>query len=380
MLLPWRGASSVVLAFIPVVGAVAGAIAMTTRILELTDFGWNAFFAAQLDSNELAALVPVRVMAVHRGRIDVAGPAVETQISTFVGGRGDEETAATVGDWLLLDRNALRPRRLLTRVNVFKRRAAGTGRRIQLIAANVDTLFIVSSCNHEFNLARLERYLALADNAKVTPIAVLTKSDLTTNAEEFASSAGTVRPHLLVKTLDARNPASVASLLPWCGRGQTVAMVGSSGVGKSTLINTLIGHDRIATQVIREDDDEGRHTTTGRALHRMRTGGLLLDTPGMRELQLTDVESGLANLFADIVALAETCRFNDCRHKSEPGCAVLAAVESGTLSAERVKRWRKLNAEEAYNTRSLSERRARDRSFGKLVRRATKDKRSRHGE
>jgi ribosome biogenesis GTPase len=365
---------------LPAVGAVAGATSMTIRIFELTDFGWNSFFAAQLDSNDLAALLPVRVMAVHRNRIHVAGPTVDTPIASFSGTAGDEETAATVGDWLLLDRETLWPQRLLCRVNVFKRRAAGTGRRIQLIAANVDTLFIVSSCNQEFNLARLERYLALAGNAKVTPIVVLTKSDLADNAEEFARAATELRPHLLVETLDARNLDSVASLLPWCGRGQTVALVGSSGVGKSTLINTLMGHDRIATQEIREDDDEGRHTTTGRALHRMQAGGLLLDTPGMRELQLADVELGLADLFADIVALTETCRFNDCQHKSEPGCAVLAAVESGALSAERVKRWRKLDAEEAYNTRSLSERRARDRSFGKLVRRATKDKRSRHGE
>jgi ribosome biogenesis GTPase len=351
---------------------------MTTRAHELTDFGWNAFLSAQLEPRELASLLPVRVMAVHRSRIHVAGLTVDTQIAPFMGTTSDEETAATVGDWLLLDRETLRPQRRLNRVNLFKRRAAGTGRRLQLIAANIDTLFIVSSCNQEFNLARLERYLALAGDAQVTPIVVLTKSDLANDTEEFARAASKLRPGLRVESLDARNPVAVANLLPWCGRGQTVALAGSSGVGKSTLINTLIGHDRIATQEIRKDDDEGRHTTTGRALHRMHAGGLLLDTPGMRELQLTDVKSGLANLFGDIVTLAETCRFNDCRHKSEPGCAVRAAVEAGALSAERVKRWRKLDAEEAYNTSSLSERRARDRSFGKLVRRATKDKKSRH--
>ena len=353
---------------------------MTTRNLELIDFGWNVFLAAQIQSDELASLVPVRVMAVHRSRIHVAGPTVDRLIPSYIESADDEEMAATVGDWLLLDRATLRPRRLLTRMSLFKRRAAGTGRRIQLIAANVDTLFIVSSCNQEFSLARLERYLALAAEAKVTPIVVLTKSDLVNGAAEIASAASKLRPHLLVQSLDARDPLGVANLLAWCNRGQTVALVGSSGVGKSTLINTIIGHDQIATQEIREDDDEGRHTTTGRALHRIHTGGLLLDTPGMRELQLIDVESGLANLYADIVALAETCRFNDCCHKSEPGCAVLAALESGALSAERVKRWRKLDAEEAYNTRSLSERRARDRSFGKLVKRAMKDKKSRHGE
>jgi len=353
---------------------------MTSRNLDLIDFGWNAFFAAQIESNELAALWPVRVMAVHRSRIRVAGLAVDTLIPPYIGSAEDEEAAATVGDWLLLDRGTLRPQRLLGRMNLFKRRAAGTGRRLQLIAANVDTLFIVSSCNQEFNLARLERYLALAGEAGVTPVVVLTKSDLVDNAEALASAAARLRPHLLVETLDARNSVGVRNLLPWCDRGQTVALVGSSGVGKSTLINSLMGHDRIATQEIREEDDKGRHTTTGRALYRMNAGGLLLDTPGMRELQLTDVESGLASLFTDIVTLAETCRFKDCRHESEPGCAVLAAVALGALSAERVKRWRKLDAEEAHNTSSLSERRSLERSFARRVRRAAKDKKSRRGD
>lgn len=350
---------------------------MTSQTSELADFGWNAFFASQLDPDDLTPVVPARVTAVHRGYIRVTGPAVDKLISPFIETAGDEESAAAVGDWLLLDVETLRPRSILRRRSLFKRRAAGTGRKLQLIAANVDTLFIVSSCNQDFNSARLERYLVLASEAEVTPIIVLTMADLVDTPEDFARAAAKLLPGLLVEVLDARNPDSAACLAPWCARGQTVALVGSSGVGKSTLINTLTGIDRIATQGIREDDDKGRHTTTGRTLHRLPAGGWLLDTPGMRELQLTDVRSGLEDVFADIAALARTCRFRDCRHVTEPGCAVLAAIESGALDVGRVKRWRKLAAEEAYNAESLAERRARDRAFGKMVRSIMRDKRSR---
>lgn len=353
---------------------------MTFETSDLADFGWNAFFASQLDPDNSVPVIPARVMAVHRDRIRVAGPGIDRLIFPFIETIGDEESAATVGDWLLLDAATLRPRRLLRRRSLFKRRAAGTGRKLQLIAANVDTLFIVSSCNQDFSPARLERYLALAREAEATPVIVLTKADLADAPEDFARAAARLLPGLLAEILDARNPESAACLAPWCARGQTVALVGSSGVGKSTLVNTLTGSDRIATQGIRADDDKGRHTTTGRALHRLPAGGWLLDTPGMRELQLADARSGLEDVFADMVALARTCRFGDCRHETEPGCAVRAAIESGALDAERFKRWRKLAAEEAYNSESLAERRARDRAFGKMAKRIMKDKASLRGE
>jgi ribosome biogenesis GTPase / thiamine phosphate phosphatase len=353
---------------------------MTSQSSDLADFGWNAFFASQLDFADKTPLIPARVMAVHRDRVRVTGLGVDRLIPPFVETAGDDESAATVGDWLLLERETGRARRLLRRRSLFKRRAAGTGRKLQLIAANVDTLFIVSSCNQDFNAARLERYLVLASEAEVTPVVVLTKADLADAPEDFARAAAKLLPGLLVEILDARSPDGVACLAPWCASGQTVALVGSSGVGKSTLINSLTGSGGIATQSTREDDDKGRHTTTGRALHRLPAGGWLLDTPGMRELQLTDVTSGLDDVFAGIVALAKGCRFSDCRHDSEPGCAVLAAIESGVLDAGRVKRWRKLVAEEARNTESLADQRARDRAFGKMARRIIKDKRSRRGE
>jgi ribosome biogenesis GTPase len=349
---------------------------MTSQFLDLADLGWSNHFAQQLDPE--ATNAPVRVMAVHRDRLLVAGVELDLAIPPFTGNPEDDAATATIGDWLILDAARLRAERLLARKSLFKRRAAGTGRRQQLIAANVDTLFIVSSCNQDFNLARLERYLVLAEEAQVMPVVVLTKADLTDRPEDFVRDVARLLPGLLVEAVNALDHESTACLRPWCKHGQTVAFIGSSGVGKSTLVNTLSGASHIATQAIRADDDKGRHTTTGRSLHRLAAGGWLLDTPGMRELQLIDVGAGIEGIFADIVALAETCRFSDCRHESEPGCAILAAIADKSLEAERLRRWRKLLAEEAYNSESLVERRARDRSFGKLVKSVMKEKRRRH--
>jgi ribosome biogenesis GTPase len=258
---------------------------------------------------------------------------------------------------MLIDRETSEPIRILSRASLFKRRAPGSGRRLQLIAANVDTVFIVASCNEDFNVARLERYLVLAREVGVHPVVVLTKIDLTDAPEKYAEAARSLQPGLLVQTVNARDPGSVASLAAWCGRGETVALLGSSGVGKSTLVNTLRGSDSLATQAVREADGKGRHTTTVREMHRLEHGGWLLDTPGMRELQLSDAASGLAEVFDDILVLAQDCRFTDCSHDVEPDCAVHAAIAAGTLAAVRLARWRGLVAEDAFNTMSVEQQR-----------------------
>ena len=339
----------------------------------LQNLGWRPFFHAQLDAGDSGR--PARVLHVHRGRIDVGHAA--GQDSVALTGKA-AALDVTVGDWVVLDPAEPVLRRRLERQSLFQRRAAGTAGEKQLIAANVDTLFIVTSANRDFNVARLERYLAIANDAGVFPVVVITKADLADSVEAFVAAASGLAPGLLVETLDARDPLEVDVLRPWCGSGQTVALLGSSGVGKSTLVGTLTG-EALATREVREGDQRGRHTTTSRSMHRLRDGGWLIDTPGMRELQLVDVGDALDDVFAEIAALAERCRFADCTHASEPGCAVRAAVESGDLDEERLRRYRKLQAEDRRNTETLAERRARDRKFGKMVRSVMADKQREKG-
>jgi ribosome biogenesis GTPase len=332
----------------------------------LERLGWGAFFAQQIDADALSETPPVRVTAVHRSGLQAAGDGILETIPP-----GPE---ATVGDWLLLDRARPRSSRVLDRKSLIRRRAPGTGREVQLIAANIDTVFVVTSCNADFNVARLERYVALALEAGIEPVIVLTKADLAGDTAPYVDAARAVSDRVPVVALDARGAEPALALAGFCGPGRTVAFLGSSGVGKSTLTNALLGAQAIATQGIREDDAKGRHTTTRRELHATPGGCLLLDTPGMRELQLADAATGIADVFEDIGALADRCRFADCRHESEPGCVVRAAIEDGDLEPARLGRWRKLQAEDAFNSATLAERREKDRAFRKRVRKAVKAK------
>ncbi len=336
------------------------------QVSPIEQLGWQPFFAQQISADDLAQTPPARVVEVHRNALHVVGDDIDQTIPPRL--------EATVGDWVLLDYGHPAASRVLERKSLLKRRAPGTDRQIQLIAANIETAFIVSSCNQDFNIARLERYIAVAFEAEITPVIVLTKSDLAEDPEAYVDQARAISDLVPVVTLDARGEEPLDKLAQWCKPGQTVAFLGSSGVGKSTLTNALAGTQAIETQAIREDDAKGRHTTTRRQLHRIPGGCLVLDTPGMRELQLTDAASGIDDLFADLNALAADCRFKDCRHQDEPGCAVQEAIGNGDLDPSRLVRWRKLKAEEAFNSASLAERRSKDKAFGKMVRGIMKQK------
>ena len=333
----------------------------------LVNLGWNANFAQQTTVEQLNQTPPVRVIEAHRTRLRILGDGIDSVIPQL--------PDVVVGDWLLLDPETPTKSEVLERSSLIKRRAPGTGRNVQLIAANVDTVFIVSSCNQDFNLARLERYVALAFEADVTPVILLTKSDLCADPGPMVAQAQSISDRVVVLALNAKGEHVADMLSDWRKPGQTLAFLGSSGVGKSTLVNALTGEESAETGGIREDDAKGRHTTTRRQLHLLPGGGMVLDTPGMRELQLTDTNQGVATVFADLTELAAACRFNDCAHDTEPGCAIQAALASGEIDQARLERWQKLKAEEEFNAKSMFERKTDARSLKKRIKSAQTNKR-----
>ena len=343
----------------------------------LSQLGWKPFFQQQLDLEEWENATLGRIVSQERSAIIVQTPENRMLIQVTM-----DMPVFSVGDWILLDSSGDSSAsfvRLLERFSLFSRKAAGEKAHVQLIASNIDTVFIVSSMNQDFNLNRIERYLALANETGVEPVIVLTKSDLCEDCEQYVDQIKELDPFLISVTVNSLDSESVQKLGEWCVEGRTVALLGSSGVGKSTLINTLSGESVEDTNAIREDDAKGRHTTTSRTIHFLSSGGLLLDTPGMRELQLTDCEQGVEETFSEITALAEQCRFKDCQHESEPGCAVRAAIESGDLDERRLANYLKLMKEQEFNSATLAERRAKDREFGRMVRSVTKSKKNRRG-
>jgi ribosome biogenesis GTPase / thiamine phosphate phosphatase len=333
----------------------------------LDRLGWSACYSQQLSLEDLSAGYPARVSGVQRslvtvlserGPLDVVVPPRLTSV----------DSAIAVGDWLLIEHEAPRVLRILERRSLIARMAAGIEPRMQPIAANLDTLFVVTSCNDDFNLSRLERYFTVAKHARVEAVIVLTKADLCADAEAFAAQVRSIARDAAVLALNATAHTDAGALAPWLGCGQTVAFVGSSGVGKSTLVNALLANDAQATGGIREHDAKGRHTTTSRQMFALPSGAWVIDTPGMRELKLGSMADGVSAVFDDIEALARECRFRDCRHHDDAGCALQAAVAAGRFDARRLESYRKLVREAERASQSVHERRAIERRWGRMHR------------
>ncbi len=340
---------------------------------DLMAWGWDDGWAAawQACAGEASTgQSPARVVARHRGRWLVAGGAV---VAATLSGRfrhtlaGDDSLPA-VGDWVA-SRDAGHEATIeavLPRRTAFRRRAAGPRAEPQVVAANVDTLFIAASLNRDLNERRLERYLAMARESGAEPVIVLTKADLGPDADRVAERLG-ASLRVEAVALSSRTGTGIDRLARWLRPGGTVALLGSSGVGKSTLLNRLAGAELAATRAIREDDARGRHATSHRELFRLPGGALLLDTPGLREVGLWDADDGLDATFTDVLELAAGCRFADCTHEREPGCAVRAALEDGRLDPGRFRSYRRLGRELA-DLPTPAERREASRKFGRMVR------------
>ena len=324
-------------------------------------------------------LTPARVVLQERGSYRIRTASGE-QIG-LVSGKYQFDALSpsdypVVGDYVAADcsdPDTAVIHHLLPRKSLFLRKSSGSSRTEQAVAANIDTVFLCMSLNNDFNLRRLERYLAVAWESGAQPVVVLTKADLCGDLPEMQARVGSVAMGAPILTTSSMESDGLAPLLPYIGEGQTVAFVGSSGVGKSTLINRLLGEERLATGGLR-NDDKGHHTTTHRELILLPNGAMVIDTPGMRELGLWDTASGMEQTFSDIETLAARCRFRNCSHTGEPGCAILDALQSGQLDRSRWQSYQKLKTENTYSADSKSYLEAKEKKFKEIARINKKNK------
>ena len=334
--------------------------------MNIKDYG----FDYQIDINNTSG-TPARITAVHKGRFGIVSDCGEG----FAQLKGKEyyygnEIFPTTGDFVLIDHNKDGDSRIiktLERKTYFSRRDPDKGRGEQAVAANFDTVFIMQSLNHDFNPKRMERYLTAARQSKAEPVIVLTKADLTDDYLPYILETSRVAQGVKTCVVSSKTGYGMEELSPYLQKGKTLVFLGSSGVGKSSLVNALAGEQIMDVNGIREDDSKGRHTTTHRELIMLSSGVMIIDTPGMRELGMWDVTEGLGDAFSDVEEIARGCRFRDCRHENEPGCAVREAIENGTLDASRFESYKKIKAEAKYSVGSADYRRQKEQFFRNIA-------------
>ena len=314
-----------------------------------------------------------RIVSQEKGMYRIAtskGEKLAEVSGKFRYGAATVSDYPAVGDFVMADWNEAGGnaviQNVLHRKSCFTRKAAGDARQEQIVAANIDTVFLCMSLNNDFNLRRLERYLSVAWDSGAVPVIVLTKADLCIDLEQKQAEVSSIAIGVDVLVTTASEKDGYSQILPYIADGKTVAFIGSSGVGKSTLINCLLGEQRLDTNGLR-NDDKGRHTTTHRELILLPNGGMVIDTPGMRELGMWDSKSGIDHTFGEIEALEAKCKFKDCSHHNEPGCAIRQALEDGTLSKERWLSYQKLKTENEYAMDSQSYLAGKEKRFKEIA-------------
>ena len=326
--------------------------------VDLRTFGWNEFFEANFESYAGQGFTCGRVALEHKNLFRVYTQYGE--VFAEISGKLRHEATSrrdlpAVGDWVVIrarpEGGRVMIHAVLPRRTTFARKVAGSRTEEQIVGANVDTVFLLTSLNHDFSLRRIERYLLIAWESGADPVIVLSKSDLCDGVAGPIEEMQAVARGVPIHAISVLTGSGLQDIAQYFKRGQTVALLGSSGVGKSTLINHLAGVDLLKVQTVRDGDDRGRHTTTHRELVLLPAGGLVLDTPGMRELQLFDGDESLQLVFDDIEALAARCYFGDCRHQDEPRCVVREALNAGTIDSGRYQSYEKLQKELKYAAR-----------------------------